>query len=244
MKIRAIIPTAALAIVALVAVACGEGDTIVNSDGSTTTGISVSGTGRATAEPDLVLLQLGVEVERRTVAAAREAAAASQQAIIEALKANGVDEKDIQTVRFSVQPRYDSPNRVRVLSGYNVTPSRSTTRPICAKRRAAPRSRTRRSGPPSSPTPPASSSAGRSRSSRAASRPSPSSASAASSSLAPTRRRRSRPASSTSSSASTSSTRSSRRNCRAPGAAVRIAEIVPQESSHVRTQRPRHPQRD
>ncbi len=123
MKIRAIIPTAALAIVALVAVACGEGDTIVNSDGSTTTttGISVSGTGRATAEPDLVLLQLGVEVERRTVAAAREAAAASQQAIIEALKANGVDEKDIQTVRFSVQPRYDSPNRVRVLSGYNVS---------------------------------------------------------------------------------------------------------------------------
>ena len=121
MKIRAIIPTAALAIVALVAVACGEGDTIVNSDGSTTTGISVSGTGRATAEPDLVLLQLGVEVERRTVAAAREAAAASQQAIIEALKANGVDEKDIQTVRFSVQPRYDSPNRVRVLSGYNLS---------------------------------------------------------------------------------------------------------------------------
>ncbi len=121
MKIRAIIPTAALAIVALVAVACGEGDTIVNSDGSTTTGISVSGTGRATAEPDLVLLQLGVEVERRTVAAAREAAAASQQAIIEALKANGVDEKDIQTVRFSVRPRYDSPNRVRVLSGYNVS---------------------------------------------------------------------------------------------------------------------------
>ncbi len=121
MKIRAIIPTAALAIVALVAVACGEGDTIVNSDGSTTTGISVSGTGRATTEPDLVLLQLGVEVERRTVAAAREAAAASQQAIIEALKANGVDEKDIQTVRFSVRPRYDSPNRVRVLSGYNVS---------------------------------------------------------------------------------------------------------------------------
>ena len=69
----------------------------------------------------VVLLQLGVEVERRTVAAAREAAAASQQAIIEALKANGVDEKDIQTVRFSVQPRYDSPNRVRVLSGYNLS---------------------------------------------------------------------------------------------------------------------------
>jgi len=121
MKFRAVIPTAALAIVAVVAVACGEGDTIVSSDGSTATGISVSGTGTASAEPDLVLLQLGVEVERRTVAAAREAAAASQQAIIEALKANGVDEKDIQTVHFSVQPRYDSPNRVRVLSGYNVS---------------------------------------------------------------------------------------------------------------------------
>ena len=55
---------AVAAVSALAAVACGGGDTIVNPGSSAVTGISVSGTGRATAEPDLVLLQLGIEVER------------------------------------------------------------------------------------------------------------------------------------------------------------------------------------
>ena len=113
---------AVVAVAALVAVACGGGDTIVHTGSSAVTGISVSGTGRATAEPDLVLLQLGIEVERSTVTAAREDAAASQQAIVDALKATGVDEDDIQTVQFSVWTRYDySSDNERVLRGYNVS---------------------------------------------------------------------------------------------------------------------------
>ena len=113
---------AVVAVVALVAVACGGGDTIVNPGSSAVTGISVSGTGRATAEPDLVHLELGIEVERSTVAAAREDAAASQQAILDALQANGVDEDDIQTVQLSVGTRYDySSDNERVLRGYNVS---------------------------------------------------------------------------------------------------------------------------
>ena len=107
MRQRVLMVVAVVVVVALVAVAWGGGDTIVNPRGSAVTGISVSGTGRATAEPDLVLLQLGIEVERSTVAAAREDAAASQQAILDALQANGVDEDDIQTVQLSVGTRYD-----------------------------------------------------------------------------------------------------------------------------------------
>ena len=113
---------AVVVVVVLVAAACGGGDTIVNPGSSAVTGISVTGTGRATAEPDLVLLQLGIEVERSTVAAAREDAAASQQAILDALQANGVDEDDIQTVQLSVGTRYDySSDNERVLRGYNVS---------------------------------------------------------------------------------------------------------------------------
>ena len=78
MRQRVVMVVAVVAVVALVAVAWCGGDTIVNPGSSAVTGISVSGTGRATAEPDLVLLQLGTEVERSTVAAAREDAAASQ----------------------------------------------------------------------------------------------------------------------------------------------------------------------
>ncbi len=123
MRQRVVMVVAVVAVAALVAVACGGGDTIVNPGSSAVTGISVSGTGRATAEPDLVLLQLGIEVERSTVAAAREDAAASQQAILDALQANGVDEDDIQTVQLSVGTRYDysSDNDERVLRGYNVS---------------------------------------------------------------------------------------------------------------------------
>ena len=122
MRQRVLMVVAVVVVVALVAVACGGGDTIVNPGSSAVTGISVSGTGRATAEPDLVLLQLGIEVERSTVAAAREDAAASQQAILDALQANGVDEDDIQTVQLSVGTRYDySSDNERVLRGYNVS---------------------------------------------------------------------------------------------------------------------------
>ena len=122
MRQRVLMVVAVVVVAALVAVACGGGDTIVNPGSSAVTGISVSGTGRATAEPDLVLLQLGIEVERSTVAAAREDAAASQQAILDALQANGVDEDDIQTVQLSVGTRYDySSDNERVLRGYNVS---------------------------------------------------------------------------------------------------------------------------
>ena len=137
MRQRVLMVMAVVGVAALVAVACGAGDTIVNPGSSAVTGISVSGTGRATAEPDLVLLQLGIEVERSTVAAAREDAAASQQAILDALQANGVEEDDIQTVQLSVGTRYDySSDNERVLRGYNRAMSSAS---LCVALRVHPR---------------------------------------------------------------------------------------------------------
>ncbi len=94
-------------VTALFAVACTDGDTIVQPAGQGQTGISVSGTGIAIGEPDVAIITVGVNVERDSVEQAREDAANAQQAIIDSLKANGVDDADIQTVRFSVQPRYN-----------------------------------------------------------------------------------------------------------------------------------------
>jgi uncharacterized protein YggE len=68
---------------------------------------SATGTGSVTGKPDVAVLTLGVQARRSTVAAARDAAASAQKGIIDSLKANGVAEKDIQTVQFSVQPQYD-----------------------------------------------------------------------------------------------------------------------------------------
>ena len=82
--------------------------------------IHVTGSGSVAGEPDIATLNLGVSVEKETVAEAREAAAAAMTGVIAALKANDVAEKDIQTERFSIYPQYDYTDNGRVLRGYSV----------------------------------------------------------------------------------------------------------------------------
>jgi uncharacterized protein YggE len=98
---------AAVGLAALLVTACaGEGDTIVQSPGAMN-GINVTGTGRVTGTPDVVQLNLGVSVERPNVEEAREQAAQSQQRVIDSLRSNGVESRDIQTQQLTVQPVYD-----------------------------------------------------------------------------------------------------------------------------------------
>ncbi len=69
-------------------------------------GIVVSGSGRASAAPDLATLRLGVEAIEATVGEARTAAAEAMTAVMASVKEDGVEDKDIQTGYFSIQPRY------------------------------------------------------------------------------------------------------------------------------------------
>ena len=82
--------------------------------------IHVTGNGSVVGAPDIATLNLGVSVEKKTVAAAREAAAVAMTAVIDALKASGIAENDIQTERFSIYPQYDYTENGRVLRGYSV----------------------------------------------------------------------------------------------------------------------------
>lgn len=71
--------------------------------------ISVTGTGRVSAAPDLADINLGVVTQAAT---AREALAANTEAmakIAEQLKERGVAAKDIQTTNINVQPQYSQP---------------------------------------------------------------------------------------------------------------------------------------
>lgn len=68
--------------------------------------ISVSGTGRVVVSPDIADLRLGVMVTKPTVKAARAAAAASMQAVLDALRKIGIVEQDLQTTTLSLQPNY------------------------------------------------------------------------------------------------------------------------------------------
>lgn len=105
----------------LLALACTTETTTVLPGGEEQQGVSVSGEGSAFGEPDVALLSLGVDSEADTVAEARAAAANSMDAMLKALKDGGVKDEDIQTTRFSVEPRYDFSGDQRELIGFAVT---------------------------------------------------------------------------------------------------------------------------
>ncbi|MDE2844921.1 MAG: SIMPL domain-containing protein [Chloroflexota bacterium] len=70
------------------------------------TGIVVSGSGQASSAPDLATLRLGVQAIEATVSEARNTAAAAMTAVIGSVTGAGVEEVDVQTGYFSIQPRY------------------------------------------------------------------------------------------------------------------------------------------
>ncbi|MBM3934861.1 MAG: DUF541 domain-containing protein [SAR202 cluster bacterium] len=95
------------------------GTTSVNQNqvsSSNQTGIWVTGEGTIKMTPDLALINVGVEAMGLTVTEAREKAATAMTNIINALKANGIAERDIQTQYFNIYPRYEYP--IVIENGY------------------------------------------------------------------------------------------------------------------------------
>jgi uncharacterized protein YggE len=66
--------------------------------------IIVIGQGRATAKPDTALATIGVEVVGKSLEEASGLNNAKMDALLKALKASGIADKDIQTVGYSVSP--------------------------------------------------------------------------------------------------------------------------------------------
>lgn len=93
-----------------------------STDGQTGT-IQVSATGFVEAAPDMAVISMAVNTKGLSVESARQETAATTQTIIEALKNQGIPEKDIQTHRFSIYPEYDYRDSYRYLTGYEVTHS-------------------------------------------------------------------------------------------------------------------------
>jgi uncharacterized protein YggE len=85
--------------------------------------ISVGGTGRVVLTPDMADLRLGVTTTAKTVKEARDANAASMTAVIAALRALGIADRDVQTTTLALAPVYDysvNANPPR-LTGYTLT---------------------------------------------------------------------------------------------------------------------------
>ena len=80
-------------------------------------GISAAGRGSASAPPDLADLSLGVEAFAGSVKDARTAAAEAMTAMLAALQANGIAEKDIRTDYFDIRPQYTGREITRCPAG-------------------------------------------------------------------------------------------------------------------------------
>ena len=84
--------------------------------------LSVSGTGEARIAPDMATIQLGVTTRADSAADAMRSNATQQSAVIEALKAADIAERNIQTSGLSLNPVMDySRDRAPTVTGYEAS---------------------------------------------------------------------------------------------------------------------------
>lgn len=84
---------------------------------------SVEGTAEVAAVPDTALISLGVNKEAPTVEVAKQQVDQIINKITTDVKAQGVEEKNIKTTNYSINPDYDYTSGQQVLSGYTVNAS-------------------------------------------------------------------------------------------------------------------------
>ena len=81
--------------------------------------ITVQGQAKVSAEPDIGVLNFGVQTGRRkTAQSAMENLGKQMNAVVEAVKALGIEEKDIITQNLWLNPAYDYYDGRRVETGY------------------------------------------------------------------------------------------------------------------------------
>ena len=93
----------------------------------------VTATGEVYAKPDLALATASVITEAKTVAGALKDNTEKMNAVIDFIKGQGVEDKDLKTTNFNIYPRYEYkavetdiypyPPGKRVLVGYEVSQS-------------------------------------------------------------------------------------------------------------------------
>ena len=92
--------------------------------GSAPRTVSVDGEGRVAVKPDLAYAVFGVDTANASLAQAQAENNQRMSAVLDKLKARGLQDRDLQTVGFSVSPQYDRdgrPNGYRVSNGVRAT---------------------------------------------------------------------------------------------------------------------------
>jgi uncharacterized protein len=85
------------------------------------TGLWVNGEGKIEVVPDVAVLTLGIESQETSVSVAQANASAAMDKVLQALKAQGIADKDIQTQYFSINQVTNWNNNKEEVTGYRVT---------------------------------------------------------------------------------------------------------------------------
>jgi len=92
-------------------------------DAHAPTTVTVTGDGSATAEPDLAVLGVGVEATAKTAKAAVAAQNTAADALLKAVRAQEIADKDVRTEGVSLGPVYKYQDGTAVLTGYRAAQS-------------------------------------------------------------------------------------------------------------------------
>jgi uncharacterized protein len=112
----------AIALVMALAISLSGGDRggAVAAETDATRLVSVTGEGRVSLTPDIVTMQLGVDVRNADLGAAQREAATTMEGLITALRARGIAERDIQTSNYNIWIEYDYNKQPQTLVAYHV----------------------------------------------------------------------------------------------------------------------------
>lgn len=98
-----------------------NGRGVVAAETDATRTINVSGEGRVSLTPDIVTMQLGVDIRNADLGAAQSEAATTMDAVIAALRGRGIAERDIQTSGYNIWLEYDYSKETQTVVGYHVS---------------------------------------------------------------------------------------------------------------------------
>jgi len=105
----------------------GAGESAHAEETDPTRQVTVTGQGQVALPPDTAYLSLGVDISDPDLGTAQSNAAEAMTAVIDALRASGVDDKDIQTTNYSLSVDRDYNQPSQPITGYHVSQSISVT---------------------------------------------------------------------------------------------------------------------
>ena len=82
---------------------------------------NVSGEGKVSVVPDLAVVNVGVRAQGTTVKTAQDQMNSAINNVTDAIKALGIDKKDIQTTNYSINPDYDYTSNLQKIKGYTAS---------------------------------------------------------------------------------------------------------------------------